>query len=74
MRKYGTSVRRGSGDTAAAIATAARESLRTSFGTKIERLFAEYRVSLGQILRPSGKSDPMTADGGRALARRADTK
>ena len=41
----------GSGDRAgAAVSTAARKSRRTLFGTKIEQLFAEYRVSLGQIL------------------------
>ena len=65
----------GSGDrAAAAVSTAARKSRRTLFGTKIEQLFAEYRVSLGQILRPAGTSDPKTADSGRLHARRADTK
>jgi hypothetical protein len=72
MRKYGTSARRGSGDTAAAIATAARESLRTSFGTKIEQLFAEYRVSLVHIFRPTGGPDPKITDGGRQPAGRVD--
>jgi hypothetical protein len=75
MRKLGTFIARGSGDRAAAtVSTATRKSRRTLFGTKIEQLFAEYRVNLGQILRPAGGSDPTTADGGRALARRADTK
>jgi len=40
---------------------------------QIERLFAEYRVSLGHILRPAGGSDPM-ADSGRQHAGRTDTK
>jgi hypothetical protein len=56
---------RGSVDAAAAsAAVAARASRRTLLGTKIERLFAEYRVNLKDILRPEVHKE----------ARRPDTK
>ena len=53
MRKHGTPMTRGSVDAATpAVARAARASRRTLLGIEIERLFAEYRVSLRDILRP----------------------
>jgi hypothetical protein len=73
---------RGSVDAAApAVARAARASRRSLLGIEIERLFAEYRVSLRDILRPevhkeARKPDKMadrsSSDGRRA--RRPDTQ
>jgi hypothetical protein len=57
MRKHMKFVPRGSGDTSASGTPAAQGAVSTAFGTKIERLFVEYRVSLGSILQLQGQSD-----------------